>query len=299
MMRVVQNSISEPVPGGDRAVAFTLVELLVVIAVLGVLAGLLLPALARSKSKAQGVFCLNNTRQLGLAWLMYADDHAGRLPYNLGGVGGRGVARQKAPLNWVNGVLDWELTSDNTNTALITGGSLAAYANNTVAIYRCPADGVLSEIQRRAGWSARTRSYSMNAMVGDAGPASQEGYNANNPGYQQFFSLSAIPRPGGIFVFLDEHPDSIDDGYFVNNSDDWKWTDLPASYHNGAASFSFADGHSEGHRWRDPSTQPPARPDAATLPLPIPSGQSEDFEWVVERMSLERPDVVTSGSSVH
>lgn len=277
--------------------AFTLVELLVVITLIGVLAGLLLPALAGSKHRAQGIFCLNNTRQLDLAWLLYADDHTGRLPYNLGGVGGRGVVRQKTPLNWVNGVLDWELTADNTNAALITGGTLAAYANNAVAVYRCPADGVVSDLQRRAGWAARTRSYSMNAMVGDAGAATRNGFNVNNPGYQQFFSLASIPRPQGIFVFLDEHPDSIDDGYFINNGDDEQWTDLPASYHNGAASFGFADGHTETHRWRDPSTQPPARPDAATLPLPVPAGEREDFDWVVERMSREQIETVGVGSS--
>ena len=92
----------------------------------------------------------------------------------------------------------------------------------------------------------------MNAMVGDAGNFSQTGTNLNNPGYVQFFKAFTIPRPSDIFVFLDEHPDSIDDGYFLNREvSPASWNDLPASYHDGAASFSFADGHSEIKKWRD------------------------------------------------
>ncbi len=75
----------------------------------------------------------------------------------------------------------------------------------------------------------------MNAMIGDAGDLSVTGYNRNNPDYVQFFNMSSIPEPAKIFVFLDEHPDSINDGYFINKADYWEWIDLPASYHNGAA----------------------------------------------------------------
>src|SRR4026209_2631394 len=104
----------------------------------------------------------------------------------------------------------------------------------------------------------------MNAMVGDVGELSATGVNANNPFYVQFFKLSAIPRPARIFVFLDEHPDSINDGYFLNKVY-WEagalvreWVDLPASYHNGAAAFSFADGHSQIQRWAQALTKRPA-----------------------------------------
>ena len=129
----------------------------------------------------------------------------------------------------------------------------------------------------------------MNAMVGDAGAVSRYGFNANNPDYVQFFKLPAIPQPAGIFVFLDEHPDSINDGYFLNEADDPEWIDLPGSYHNGAASFSFADGHSELHRWRCASTKRPARPDGAQpLPRDIPPNERADFNWLTDRMSVER-----------
>jgi len=267
---------------------FTLIELLVVIGIIGLLASLLLPVLARTKTKAHSISCLSNTQQLGLAWLLYSDDHNGRLAYNLGGdVRGRGVAPHNN-LNWVNNILDWELTRDNTNVNTIKESSLGPYGNKSVMIYRCPADKVLSQIQRRAGWSARVRSYSMNAMVGDAGDLSQTGRNRNNPEYVQFFNIASIPQPAGIFVFLDEHPDSINDGYFINKAYDWTWVDLPASYHNGAGNFSFADGHAESHYWRLETTRRPARPDGAPLPMKLTKSEWGDYDWVLKRMSVDR-----------
>jgi prepilin-type processing-associated H-X9-DG protein len=97
-----------------------------------------------------------------------------------------------------------------------------------------------------------------------------------------------------VFVFLDEHPDSIDDGYFLNQSESDQWHDLPASYHDGSASFSFADGHSEKHRWRAATTRPAARPGAAGLPIQLPKTPSDlknefaDFNWLISKMSIER-----------
>ena len=142
----------------------------------------------------------------------------------------------------------------------------------------------------------------MNAMVGNAGDFSTNGYNVNNPGYTQFFKSSQIPQPEEIFVFLDEHPDSINDGYFLDKAPASysggyggtyhaaaQWTDLPASYHNGAASISFADGHSSLHRWQEPdTTDRPPLPNAANLPIAIPASPAEaqtDFNWVLGHMS--------------
>jgi prepilin-type N-terminal cleavage/methylation domain-containing protein/prepilin-type processing-associated H-X9-DG protein len=286
-------------PGVLARRGFTLIELLVVIAIIAIMAGMLLPALVRAKIKAQGLSCLSNTRQLNLAWALYSDDYSGRLAYNLGGTSGARKVAGDTNLNWVANIMTWETDSDNTNTATITEASLAPYANKAVNIYRCPADRVLSEDQIAAGWNARLRSYSMNAMVGDAGEASKSGVNQNNPAYVQFFTMSAVPHPATIFIFLDEHPDSIDDGYFLNQetwkSDDYgrplpqQWTDLPASYHNGAGSFSFADGHSEIHKWLCPSTIRPNRPDGAQpLPGDIPRKEMADFDWVIARMSVEQ-----------
>ena len=278
--------------------AFTLVELLVVVGVMGVLAALLLPSLAKARAKALGIQCLGNTRQLALACLLYADDYQGRLPYNVGAAGTtRGVAARRAQ-NWADGILDWELTSDNTNTALLAGGGLGSYTIATTALYVCPSDRVLSTRQRAAGWVRRARSYSMNAMMGDAGDASATGRNENNPYYVQFFKLDSIPAPSWMFVFVDEHPDSLNDGYFLNRAGVPEWIDLPASYHAGSAAFSFADGHAVVHQWRLSSTKQPARPDGAPLPLRLSPSETEDWQWVISRMSVGTRPRGTGGYAV-
>jgi len=272
---------------------FTLIELLVAIAIIAILAGLLSTAIAKAQVKAQGISCLGNARQLSLACLLYATDNNERLPYNLGGsLASRGIAPKRG-YNWVNNIMSWELDGDNTNTTFVNNGNFAGYASRTAAIYRCPADRVLSEIQRHAGWSARVRSYSMNAMVGDAGDNSLWGSNLLNPLYKQFLKTTDFLRPTEIFVFLDEHPDSINDGYFLNQLDELEWIDLPASYHNGAANFTFADGHAEGHRWINKATRVPARPDASGLPLPVDPIQRTDFDWVIQRTSTEIPQALS------
>jgi prepilin-type N-terminal cleavage/methylation domain-containing protein/prepilin-type processing-associated H-X9-DG protein len=284
-----------------RGRAFTLIELLVVIAIIAIIASLILPAMARAKARAQGTFCLNNTRQLSVAWMIYADEHNGELAYNLGQssrtvLAAPSLANLNMGENWVNNVENWELDSDNTNAAKMVETGIGPYTSKSAALYRCPSDNALSDQQRNAGWSGRVRSYSMNAMVGDAGNFSQTGTNLNNPGYVQFFKTFTIPRPSDIFVFLDEHPDSIDDGYFLNRDMATPtWNDLPASYHDGAASFSFADGHSEHHHWQNGSTKQPPRAYAINAPLPMPiSDGLQDYTWVLTRMSIERTAEVYS-----
>src|SRR5258708_3262714 len=246
--------------GGGRSAAFTLVELLIVIGILAILAAILPPVLTRAKPAAQATLCINNTKQLTLAWLIYAGDHEDRLPYNLGGNALRKTVAPKDPLNWVNGIMSWGPDPDNTNTTLITQASLGPYCDSLARIYKCPADRVLSGVQKQLGWSARTRSCSMNAMVGDAGWLSEGGVNKNNPEYRQFFILGEIPAPADIFVFLDEHPDSINDGYFLNPPDDLHRVDLPGPSPNCSGPVSFADRHVELHRWVKPTTPLPFVP---------------------------------------
>ena len=266
---------------------FTLVELLVVIAVIAILASLLLPALSQARARGQSAVCLANHRQVSLALHLYAGDAEDRLPYNFGNSGTRVAVESGRFDNWATSLLNWELDPGNTNTAWLRAGGLGPFLAGGVEVLRCPADRALSGIQRQAGWRGRARSVSLNAMVGNAGEFMQGYSNTNNPGYRQYLRLGDIRAPAGIFTFIDEHPDSINDAYFLNRVERREWVDLPGSNHGGAASVSFADGHGESRRWRFAQTRPPARPDAAELPMAVAPGAEADFAWVMERTTMQ------------
>jgi prepilin-type processing-associated H-X9-DG protein len=183
-------------------------------------------------------------------------------------------------------VLNWELDSDNTNALLNTEAALGTYAGGNARVFQCPSDRVASEIQRQVGWAQRSRSISMNAMIGDAGEFTRSGTNVNNPLYRQFLKLGDLTSTPDIFVFIEEHPDSINDGYFVNRAYSFEWNDLPASYHDGAANLSFADGHVERRRWLNATTKRPARPDGAGLPVRVAESDRADFAWLMQRASV-------------
>jgi len=160
-----------------------------------------------------------------------------------------------------------------------TNALLGPYTSRTPGIYKCPADKFLSPVQKKAGWDHRVRSISMNFALGDTDDNSWAGLKL---GYQK---LTQIPRPSGTWVFVDEHPDSIITGLFVVLLNKDSWDHLPASYHNGACGFSFADGHSEIKKWLDPFTLQPIvfknNYPWATTNLP-PSGR-RDHQWIQER----------------
>jgi prepilin-type N-terminal cleavage/methylation domain-containing protein/prepilin-type processing-associated H-X9-DG protein len=257
---------------GRDGVAFTLIELLVVIAIIAILAAMLLPALARAKAKAQGIMCLSNGKQLTLAWQMYPADNVDRLVYNK-------PSFSTDLENWVGNVLSWGTDPQNTNVSLIKEAKLGPYVAKSLGVFKCPADLVPSD----AG--PRTRSLSMNAFVGDKGDA-----GPINASWQQFLKSGDFRRPSGTIVFLDEHPDSINDGWFVfctaaDPSERTAWSDLPASYHNGACGFSFADGHSEIKKWLCGSTIRGVLKNTSGFPVSVGT-DTRDIAWVAERTTF-------------
>jgi prepilin-type N-terminal cleavage/methylation domain-containing protein/prepilin-type processing-associated H-X9-DG protein len=274
--------------------AFTLIELLVVIAIIAILAAMLLPTLDRSKLKAQGVQCMNNGKQMMLAWRMYCEDSNDAVPSAWGYANSDWIPFD-LEMNWFgNPVADGRNPYNWDVDQVVKKSRLWPYCGNSTGMWRCPADNkypCTAPSGPHQGQSfPRQRSISMLSWFNSSDCDLFTGCN----GYTKYRKMSTVlnPGPAMTIVFLDERCDSINDGEWCTSMNGWpsqptQWymIDFPGSYHAGAGGVSFVDGHCEIHKWRDPRTTPAI---GHLTTLNVPSPKNPDAYWVAER-STRKP----------
>jgi prepilin-type N-terminal cleavage/methylation domain-containing protein len=281
--------------------AFTLIELLVVIAIIAILAAMLLPALLKAKLKTQGIQCMNNHRQLMLAWRMYTEENRDVLLFSTATIGSI-----YAPFSWVQGVLDFN-TANASNwdpDVDIKKSPMWQYCGNSVGIWRCPADHstIVPSFGRFAGQRVpRVRSMSMSIWVGGWMDPIQGQYDANCSGpawrlYKKYTDM-VDPGPAKTWVFLDEREDKVNYGNFFtdmtgypDSQASWQFHfDMPGFYHHRACGFSFADGHAEIKRWVDQRTMPPIQEGGSwSGSAYVSSPRNQDIFWMQERSTRKK-----------
>jgi len=295
----IRKGIQSPRPQKVRSfitcnIAFTLVELLVVVTCVAFLTAMLLPAIAGTKPNASAAVCLGNLKQLSTAWAMYAHDSRDLL-----------LASETLPSNpygriiWFAGSEDWSpsnLSNWDTNQDLVKS-PIWRYVNKDSSVFKCPEDK--STILVSGASVSRVRGYSMNDVFG-TGAWLNKSYNQSQTIWRIYHKTTDIMVPAKTFLFADEHPNSINDAEISvactgaqpgDPDSSAQLIDWPASYHyDGACGFSFADGRAEIHRWKGTYIKHSiAYGSSSNFPLNIPAGDSAvDIRWLAANTSIKR-----------